>query len=336
MKICCVLVTYANRFHLLSKVVVEVLKQGVTNVVIVDNGSVEQSAIQIERLARDHASVILHRSLTNEGSAKGFKTGLEIAAQTSCEFIWILDDDNLPDPSALQLLEQQWQQIAMTGNKEEKLALLCMRGGREEFVRVLQQRTPEAILPPRNSFMGFHIRELFLKLKQRIVSSPKPEMIMDHAPMRVDAAPYGGLFIHKQMLQVNGLPDDSFVLYIDDFDFTYRITRSGGQIWLIPACAVVDIDQSFYLPKSKGFLYHSSLDTPKDAFAYYVVRNSIYFAARNLVTAKVTFNVNKCLFILFITLAATVRGKFKRLGLIYGAIKDGMHGRMGSRIKYKL
>lgn len=336
MRVCCVLVTYANRSHLLLRVVEELSRQGITKIVIVDNASVEQSAVEIERLARDNKSVVVYRFPTNEGSAKGFKKGLEMACETDCDFIWILDDDNLPTSGVLQSLKRQWEQISLSGNKEEKLALLCMRADREEFKRVLGKGTSEAILPPRNSFMGFHIREIFLKLKERIMPSGKPEIALRETPLRVDAAPYGGFFFHKEMLRVNGLPDDSFVLYIDDLDFTYRITRAGGEIWLIPECIVGDIDKSFYLPESKKILYHSSLDTPKEAFAYYVVRNSVYFAARNRVTSKSVFILNKYLFILFISLAAIIRGKFKRLWLIYTAIGDGIQGRMGAKMKYKL
>jgi GT2 family glycosyltransferase len=336
MTVCCVFVTYANRFHLLSRVVEEVVKQGVNKVVIVDNASIAESAAGIDKLVQNNTSISLHRFEANQGSAKGFKTGLEIASQAGCDFIWILDDDNLPGHGVLTLLRQYWQQEGRGMEKEERLALLCLRKDREEFMRTLRKGTAAAILPPRNSFMGFHINEIFLKLKERLRSSRHPELTVRSEPLRVDAASYGGLFFHKKLLQWNGLPDDSFVLYIDDFDFTYRITKSGGGIWLLPACIVEDIDQSFYLPTSKKLLYHSTLDTPRDAFVYYVVRNSVYFAAGNLVTAKSIFYLNKYLFITFISLIALLRGKFKRLGLIYRAIKDGSEGRMGPNVKYKL
>lgn len=336
MRVCCVLVTYANRFHLLSKVIEEVLKQGVAKVVIVDNASVTQSAVAINRLANNNQSVIVRRFSVNEGSAKGFRTGLEIASETDCDFIWILDDDNLPKPGVLQLLENQWKAINLSGFKQGKLALLCMRANREEFRNVLRKGTPDAILPPVNAFMGFHIKETYLKLKERIMPSRKAETTRMNDPVRVNAASYGGMFFHKELLSVNGLPDASFVLYIDDFDFTYRITKNGGAIWLLPEAIVEDIDNSFYLPDRKSLLYHSILDTSKDAFAYYVVRNSIYFGSRNRVTSKFTFNFNKYLFIALISVIGTLRGKFKRLGIIYSAIGDGLKGRMGSQEKYKL
>jgi hypothetical protein len=71
-------------------------------------------------------------------------------------------------------------------------------------------------------------------------------------------------------------------------------------------------------------------------FAYYVVRNSVYFASGNLVTSKSVFLINKVLFISFITLIATLRGKFKRLALIYKAIRNGGKGQMGPAPEYKL
>ena len=335
---CCVFVTYANRFHLLSRVVEEVLRQGVRKVVIIDNGSVEESAAAITGWARNNPSLIVHRFPTNQGSAVGFKKGLEIASQSGCDFIWILDDDNLPANGVLKRLHEDWSREITAIGKEDGLALLCLRKDREEFQRVLHKRTPDAILPARNSFIGFHIREIILKLKERIPSRHRQaiEMPLQNDPIPINAASYGGLFFHRKLLDRNGLPDDSFVLYIDDFDFTYRFTQSGGCILLVPDCVVEDIDQSFYLPTNKKLLYHSTLDTPKDVLAYYMVRNSVYFASRNLATSKSIFLVNKFIFILFISTVAILRGKLKRLKLIYGAISDGARGHMGINPKFKL
>lgn len=333
--VCCVLVTYGNRFHLLKQVVEEVLNQGASRVVIIDNGSAEPSQGAIHRLSLENNRVIVQRFPHNEGSAMGFKKGLELAMDTGCDLFWILDDDNLPKAGVLQGLKYKWQEgFARSGNAE-KLALLCMRIDRADFQKVLRVGTPDAILPLRNSFMGFHFQQILVKLWERL-RTREPAVPQSSAPVRLEAASYGGLFFHRNLIGAFGLPDAAFVLYIDDFDFTYRYTSAGGQIWLIPECEVRDIDQSFYLPKRRGLLYHSALDTSRDAFAYYVVRNSVYFGSRNLVTSGIAFRLNKYLFILFITASGVIRGKFKRLGIIYAAIGDGLSGRLGKRDRYKL
>ncbi len=60
-----------------------------------------------------------------------------------------------------------------------------------------------------------------------------------------------GLFFHKDLIEKIGLPDESYFLYVDDFDFTYRITKAGGEIWMVTNSHLHDLESSFYLPGKK-------------------------------------------------------------------------------------
>jgi len=93
-----VTVTYGNRFHLLKQVIDSALAEGVAKVIVVDNNSVPQSREQLKayehELGSDKIKVLYLDD--NYGSAGGYKRGLEEAYEDpSCEFIWLLDDDNL-------------------------------------------------------------------------------------------------------------------------------------------------------------------------------------------------------------------------------------------------
>lgn len=336
MTVCCVIVTYGDRFSFLDKVVKEVINQGVDKIVIVDNGSTPQSSAAMKSLAAENeGSITLHRFNGNEGSAKGFKTGLQLANRTNCDFIWLLDDDNLPGKGALQTLKEFWLARANTlpGNL---FALSSMRKDRQVFLNAVKERKADALLWPKNSFLGFHVNMILTKISERIRNSNVKDSYENFPAMKLDASFYGGLFIHKNILKFIELPDENLVLYGDDFCFTYPITLRKGEIWLVPASVIADIDTPFYLPQKKGVLYHSSLDGKNSAQVYYATRNSLYCTKKFFLTNRFVYSLNKIVFLLIIVPIGLMRGKTKRLKLIFEAIRDGEKGKLGKNLKYLL
>ncbi|MFL5739308.1 MAG: glycosyltransferase [Flavisolibacter sp.] len=334
MRVCCVIVTYGDRWQLVEKVVKEAFHQGVNRLVLIDNGSWEKSRNMIKQLSSRYAeSLVLHRFDCNEGSARAFKYGLKTARQLDCEYIWLLDDDNLPEAHALDALKDFW-----TKNERRKdglFALSSLRSDRLVFRQALQTRKADALLWPKNSFLGFHLRQVSSKIRERIFPV-QSEQTLERTALKIDAAFYGGLFIHREILDKIGYPDEDLVLYSDDFCFTYPITLKQGEIWLVPESAVKDIDTPFYLPVKKGFLYHSSLDAENDVQIYYATRNSVYCTRKYFITNRLTYFMNKMVFLLLITGIGMLRGKFKRLKLIFEAIHDGEQQQLGRNPKYKL
>lgn len=336
MTVCCVIVTYGERFNFLVRVVKEVISQEIDKIVIIDNGSGNESCASIKDLAAKISSLIIaHRFPLNEGSATGFKTGLQLAARTDCDFIWLLDDDNLPEKGALQALKNFWA-ARINPSTEKLLALSSMRKDRQVFVNAVRERRPDALVWPKNSFLGFHVNLVFFKILERIRSSQPGHDIGNPPAMKLDASFYGGLFFHKEILKSLALPDENMVLYADDFCFTYPITLKKGEIWLVPDSVVADIDVPFYLPKKKGFLYHSSLDGKNSTQVYYATRNSLYCTKKFFLTNRFVYSINKMVFLFLITFLGLIRGKTKRLKLIFEAISDGEKGKLGKSRKYVL
>ena len=92
-----VTVTYGNRFHLLKQVIDSALAEGISKVIVVDNNSVTQSREKLKEYEKGLNGKIKVLYLDdNYGSAGGFKRGLEEAYNhKECEYILVLDDDNL-------------------------------------------------------------------------------------------------------------------------------------------------------------------------------------------------------------------------------------------------
>ena len=111
MQITAVIVTYADRFNLLKQVISACFKNGVSNIVVVDNNSHKNSKNQLKALLeknKDKITVVWNT--TNLGSAKAYKQGLqEVKSKDNYDYIWLLDDDNKPKEKALEILKNYWE-----------------------------------------------------------------------------------------------------------------------------------------------------------------------------------------------------------------------------------
>lgn len=330
-KVCVVTVTYGNRFHLLKQVIDAALNEGVYKIIVVDNNSEVESRnklMEYEKLLNGKIKVLYLDD--NYGSAGGFKKGLEEAYNDSeCEFIWLLDDDNYPMNGSLKNLLDFWHSLKIE-NKEEKIALLSYRFKKEQLAREAMIRNkPELILGLKNSFLGFHIKELHrkiyrylrrrFKLKGNIV-----EQESDKKFGIVPVAPYGGLFIHKNILNKIGYPNEDFYLYADDHEWSYRITKIGGKIYLILDSKIDDLELSWHVSKSAKETAFSIISKGNHYRVYYSVRNRVFFEINNLVDNKMIYWINIFVYLLLISFSST-----KNIKLIIKAIKDGYKGKLG-------
>ncbi|WP_449598724.1 glycosyltransferase [Niallia sp. Marseille-Q9988] len=97
-----VTVTYGNRINLLDEVI-SVLRSDnyINEIIVINNGS----STDLKKYFETNSKVRVVDLLNNTGSANGFNVGIEMArANSNCEYIWLLDDDNKPENNALELL----------------------------------------------------------------------------------------------------------------------------------------------------------------------------------------------------------------------------------------
>ena len=102
-----VTVTYGTRAAILQRTLAACAAQGVKHAVVVDNASpgetvasvLRASAMRIERIR-------LERNL---GSAGGYASGIERALAAGAQYIWLLDDDNIPEQDCIEELLAAWR-----------------------------------------------------------------------------------------------------------------------------------------------------------------------------------------------------------------------------------
>jgi hypothetical protein len=90
------------------------------------------------------------------------------------------------------------------------------------------------------------------------------------------------LFIHKNLIDNIGFPNEKFYLYGDDTEWTYRITKGGGKIYLILESIIVDLEPFWGI---NGNFLIDKIQKDKRRF-YYACRNAAFFEINNLVDKK--------------------------------------------------
>jgi len=316
-------VTYGDRWQFLEKVLKCVLTfKQVMQVVVIDNASCYNVTDNVKKL--DDGRVTVIHNIENKGSAGGYKMAIEYAAKnTAADFFFLLDDDNLPDTDVLTKLLMEWQCIEGAENRK---ALFCLREDRAQHVRIAKGEKFDYYLTF-NDFMGFNIFRVLTNQYRKLsykFEKDKPYKSRVQMPY----VPYGGLLFHRSIINDIGYPDERFFLYVDDSEYTYRITRNNGFIWLIPSCKVIDIDKSQGLDYKRKF-FHSHLLDQWNFRTYYHVRNRMFFYSNNFIRNKLVFNLNKALYLGYLKVISLISSKGEAYSKLLTAVKDGLEEKLG-------
>lgn len=318
-RVCVITVTYGDRQHFLNQVIDRVLSlTQVVKVVVINNASAHSIDATSDR-------VITLNNAENEGSAGGYHQGIKYAyEQVDCEFIWLLDDDNLPEKNALNGLLIQWNKITSDNNKK---AMFCLRDDRKSHINIARGADPMQYYLVPNNFLGFSLLRIFKNQWRKITAKIT---VNDKYKERVAMpyVPYGGLLMHKQLVAEIGFPNANMFLYVDDSEYSYRITEHGGTIWMIPACKIIDIDKSQGINYKKQ-PFHSQLLDEWGFRTYYHVRNRLYFYSRVTIRNKFMFRVNKVLYLAFLRVISILSSKTTEYKKLIGAVNDGLNGNLG-------
>ncbi len=337
MNVCSVIVTYGNRFRFLSQVVRACLREGVKKIIVVDNNSVLESRGRLKELEQEEERLQVIYLSENTGSAGGYKRGLQEAIKCKdCEFIWLLDDDNMPKEGALKELLKFWDNLKER-KRRKKVALLSFRPDRNIYKEAVLENKPYLLLGRKNSFLGFHFIDLPHKLwrRMRIPFLQKNHVVKSGV---VPVAPYGGLFFHKDLLEVIGFPREEFFLYVDDHEWTYRITKFGGKIFVIFDSIIEDIDVSWHLKRRKKFSFLNFLFARSEQRVYYSVRNRVVFERENLVTVSWIYRFNIFFYKFLLKTFCFIYGEssFKNLEVFDKAVKDGLEEALGKNESFDI
>jgi len=330
-----ILVTYGDRYHFLEQNIDALLEQSIDHIVIIDNNSIPTSQKKLEiKEKASNGKLDVVRLHENTGSSGGFYAGLQhAAASKDCEFIWLLDDDNKPEKGALKALLDFWDHLEEE-DKEHRIALMSYRVDREIYREVIFKGKPSLVIGRKNSALGFHVcalpERLLNYLKNKYSKTKKDLPCKKYGP--VSAVPYGGMFFHKSLLHTIGYPNRNLYLYSDDWDFSIRITKKGGKIFLVLNSKIEDVEKSWHRKDNKRLFKVRLLADMEDIRLYYYVRNRIYFEKKYLVTNPVIYSFNKLILMSVVYVLMFIQ-RPNNLRVIKKAIQDGNHGKLGRYIE---
>jgi GT2 family glycosyltransferase len=210
-------------------------------------------------------------------------------------------------------------------NKEEKIALLSYRPDRIQYKEAIMTNNPNLVLGKKNSFLGFHILDLpkkVIKLLKRKLGMKTFKENPNIKSGKVAVAPYGGMFLHKKIIDVIGYPKEEFFVYADDHEWSYRITKSGGNIILVLNSKLKDIDTSWNITSS----VIESFDRGSAFRIYYSTRNRIIFEKRNLITKDTLYSLNMWFYKKRLQFFMRNKNNFK---VFKKAVNDGLNNKLG-------
>ena len=191
-----VVVTY-NRLALLTEAI-EALKNQkvpVKKIIVINNGSTDNTARWLDS---QKELAVTHQA--NLGGAAGFSMGIKMAAANGADYIWVMDDDTISEPTAL---EKMLENIAVI---KEPIGFLSSRcnwtDGSPHFMNI------PGLKPLFNNQLPFNKYD-------------------DHKMILVESSSFVSLLVNTEAVKAVGLPYKEFFIWGDDHEFTSRITKQG-------------------------------------------------------------------------------------------------------------
>ena len=260
----------------------------------------------------------------NTGSANGYAVALEAALAGGADYIWMMDDDNAPTAAAVTILHRELARLGgLLG--PDRVAVLGYRATQQ--ADIAQGVPARYVLQPRSSYFGFHIAQLPFKLWRRLPWGKKPGK--RPASISLPFAPYGGMLAHRSLYQRIGMPLKELVLYVDDTEYTRRITARGGRLFMFTDAVIDELEQSWNIKARTRNIYETFLLGDSDFRAYYAARNQAWFDKNVWAASPRLHRLNRAIFLTLLRLIARLRNSRDRLAILEQAIRDGESGDLG-------
>ncbi len=233
-----VVVTH-NRRESLGRCLDAVLQQRrlPDRILVVDNASTDGTRTSV---AQSYPQAEVLALPVNAGGAGGFHEGMKHAHAAGADWLWLMDDDTLPERDALTELLS----VAISVDGSEPPWLLASKAlWRDGSVHP----------------MNFPVLE---RRRREVVIAAATRGVM---PIR--AATFVSLLVHRRAIERFGLPRSHYFLWSDDIEYTSRVVLGGAAAYYVPASVVLHDT-----PRPEDFR------TADPARFYYHVRNTVLTA----------------------------------------------------------
>lgn len=283
-KVCALVVTY-NRKKLLEECIDAIFQQTypIEYLVIIDNNSTDGTEELIKKY--NNNKLVYYKLDSNLGGAGGFNYGFQKAYSLDFDYLWIMDDDTIPEKNCLENLIDTYKFHFI--NKKD---FLC------SFIKWNDETACKMNVPSLHNNWSVNL---------------------NYGLIKVNSCSFVSLLINKEIIEELGLPIKEFFIWADDVEYTSRISEKYNGYMVINSKVIHKmnknistniifdtddrIDRYFYYYRNKMYLYKNYYNNKQKIKFIYSILNSI---------GKVIFTQN--------------RNKYKKIKIILKGLLRGI------------
>lgn len=241
-KILAIIVTY-NRKALLQQCIAALKAQSIStfDILIIDNCSSDGTKDYLQKLTSSHSLFTIF-SDQNVGGAGGFYIGIQFALKNNYTHIWLMDDDTLPYPNALEELLTADEKLVNYG------FLVSLPIWLDNSICKMNRPRLDSIFDDNAEFIS-------------------------NGYLSVKNATFVSMMLKAETIKEMGLPIKEFFIWGDDWEYTERISQKYKNY-------VVLSSKTKHLMKSNVGSDLSSDDADRISRYYYAYRNELYIAQK--------------------------------------------------------
>jgi GT2 family glycosyltransferase len=218
-------------------------------IVLVDNGSKNESVLQLEKFCSEYnEDLVFLKNQNNLGFAGGNNVGIKCALENQADYVLLLNNDTIVESDFLT-------QLIKAAKSDKKIGML---GPKINFYN----------RKDRIWFLGGKINRLLNKGTHLYYDQIDSVKNLPNKLFEVDYFTGCALLIKKEVIKKIGLMWDGYFLYYEDTDWNLKAKKNGWKIVVAP----------------KAKIYHKVSRSAKPgsfSYIYYHTRNGLYLAKRN-------------------------------------------------------
>ncbi|MFZ5907485.1 MAG: glycosyltransferase family 2 protein [Nitrospirota bacterium] len=224
---CDVIVVNYNAGRMLGSCVSSALAEGARRIIVVDNGSRDDSLTNLEKELPRQERLTIIRNGDNFGFAKACNIGVGVSTS---RHLFFLNPDCILAPGSLRRMSTVLESnpsIGMVGG------LLCNQDGSE------QPGGRRAFPTPGRAFVrGFGLSRLAAIFPGLMADFQLHEEPLPAAPVIVEAISGACMLVRREAMEDVGLWDEGYFLHCEDLDWCMRFHQKGWQVVFVPDARV--------------------------------------------------------------------------------------------------
>ncbi len=287
MTVCAVVVT-RNRTALLRECLAALEGQTcrVQEIIVVDNASTDDTVATVRR---EFPAAHLLMLSKNEGGAGGFHEGMKAAMEKGFDWIWLMDDDTIPTPTALERLLESLDKL---------------EGLPQPLILASKVVWTDGLLHPKNlpaARLDETWGEVFLSGTARGL-------------LLIRSASFVSILVSRQAVVEHGLPHKHYFIWGDDGEYTARVMRDGAG-YLVPGSVVhhkTAQKESVHLDRAGSRQY------------YYELRNKLFWLRGSAWRRREKVHIVVATLMGLYWYLARSRFQPRSLVLVARAVRDGL------------